>query len=258
MILYCHRGWFQKREPFLVPKNGYQKAKTIRTFLGFLLHFLGGKNNAQTGSILSPLQREGEQTKSSWNWCSSFAAFATSHGKGRILLNLDESYLSFYCGGHRGKLVSQSAAQRHVEPPPSDNTCRKELRLGLTYVGLVGPNRIIQRKLLQVMIIGAKDCSKRDFRAIQNGLAANHYILRQPSKWITVNLMIFVFRSIAVCLASQMQTHEIVLLMDCLSLQIQFEGWEPLSGASPPDGQIGRRGPLEATGLQVDVFKRQF
>ena len=60
---------------------------------------------------------------------------------------------------------------------PSDSIGRKELCIGFIYIGFDGPNRIVQRELPHVMIIGAKDNSKRDHRVIQNGLPTSYQYL---------------------------------------------------------------------------------
>ena len=129
------------------------------------------------GGFCRPFIRGAGRAKYSWNSCSAYRTFAASQGNERILLNLDESYISFYYGGKAGFFVAQSAAQRHVEPPPSDSIGRKELCIGFIYIGLDGPNRIVQRELPHVMIIGAKDNSKRDHRVIQNGLPTSYQYL---------------------------------------------------------------------------------
>ena len=79
------------------------------------------------------------------------------------MLNPDVSFIPDYLSRQPGYLLKRSKAERDLQPPPSENIGR-ELRLGLTYVGLVGPNPNIQWKLRQVSTIGAEDCSKREMQ----------------------------------------------------------------------------------------------
>ena len=95
------------------------------------------------------------EAKSSWNWCSSYTELANSRGKGRILLNLDESFIPYCSTDKRGNVASLSTAEQQLHAPPAQKISRAQMRLGLTLVGLIGQNRNIQRRHPHIMIIGA-------------------------------------------------------------------------------------------------------
>ena len=73
------------------------------------------------------------------------------------------------------------------------------------------------------MIIGAKNCTKRDHRVIQAALPPRQHLLRQKSKWITKDVLCFIIRTIAWNLRDMMPASEVVLLLDCLSLHVNEE-----------------------------------
>ena len=85
------------------------------------------------------------QAKSSWKWCSSYLSLAESRGKGRILLNLDESFIPYFTIGKAGNVVKMTRAERRQVCPPAQHVTRKHTRMGFTYAGLIAETINVQK-----------------------------------------------------------------------------------------------------------------
>ena len=110
------------------------------------------------------------QAKSSWNWCSSYGNFAASQGRGRILLNMDESFVPYFLTDKAVNVAITRAAADTAQPPPAQNITRSQQRLGLTLVAVIAQSIEIQRLLPQLMLLGARSCSRRQHRVVQQAL----------------------------------------------------------------------------------------
>ena len=155
------------------------------------------------------------EARSSWNWCSSYATLAAANDRGRILINMDESFVPYFLTDKAGNIVKLSKRQQETMVPHAQNITRAQQRLGLTLVALMAQDAQIQKLLPQIMIIGAKNCSRRSFQHLVASLPPRHFLVRQKSKWINKAVLCYLMRSLAWHLREYMPLNEIVLLLDC-------------------------------------------
>ena len=138
-------------------------------------------------------------------------------GKQLVTINLDETYVAYYQGLYKGNLGVSKKSWPITEKPLSQPASRSQLRTGLTHVGLLCDVPCVQRLLPQVLIASDKVLPMTVWRAVVPLLPSWMYIIRMPSKWVTVDCLIWIINLIAWSLRAVLHLYDIVLQMDVLA-----------------------------------------
>ena len=156
------------------------------------------------------------QACATWQWYNS-AASKCPPGRSILNINLDETYVSYHQGLRRGIV----AVEKHILPtgerPLTQRASRHELRMGLTHVGIICDDVEVQRLLPQVLIVPDNVLRKRDLAEAKALMPPHVYILRRPTKWVSVDVLIWVMRLIQWSLRAVRHKFHIVFLMDVLA-----------------------------------------
>lgn len=138
-------------------------------------------------------------------------------GKQLVTINLDETYVGYYQGLFKGNLAVTKKSWPITQKPLSQPASRSQLRTGLTHVGLLCDVPCVQRLLPQVLIAADKVLPMTVWRAVVPLLPSWMYIIRMPSKWVTVDCLIWILNLIAWSLRAVKHLYDIVLQMDVLA-----------------------------------------
>ena len=138
-------------------------------------------------------------------------------GKQLVTINLDETYVGYYQGLFKGNLAVTKKSWPITQKPLSQPASRSQLRTGLTHVGLLCDVPCVQRLLPQVLIAADKVLPMGVWRTVVPQLPSWMYIIRMPSKWVTVDCLIWILNLIAWSLRAVKHLYDIVLQMDVLA-----------------------------------------
>jgi hypothetical protein len=157
-----------------------------------------------------------DEAVATWKWYN-FIKNEAPTGKTTVCINLDETYVNFYQGQHKGNVAVQTHDLPVDEPPLHQRASRQQLRLGLTHVGLVCDVPLLQPLLPQVLIVPDRALLKRDLAAAINSMPGYIYVLRRPSKWVSVSILVWIMRLIAWSIRQMRSQYNVIILMDVLS-----------------------------------------
>ena len=152
-----------------------------------------------------------------WQWANHLQA-TVPPGRRLLFMNLDETYVQYYQGLFRGNLAVTKKQWLVTQRPLSQPASRNQLRMGLTHVGLICDEPLVQPLLPQVLIASDSVLTMTVWRAIMPLLPNWMYLIRMPSKWITQDCLVWIINLIGWSLRAVAHLYDIVLSMDVLGL----------------------------------------
>lgn len=167
----------------------------------------------------------------SWQWYNGIAAKCPV-GRTVLAINIDETYISFHQGLKRGCIGVEKYMLPDGARPPAQRASRHELRMGLTHVGIICDTPEIQPLLPQVLIIPDNVLLKRDLVAAKSLMPGPIYILRRPTKWVTIEICCWILRMIQWTLREVRSRYHVVVLMDVLGQHMATEVMDLMSTLS--------------------------
>ena len=139
------------------------------------------------------------------------------HGKKILRLNLDESSVKLFMPYGRGHIVSLGArAKRRVKQPAS----RKEMRLCVTFVGIICDEPSIQPQIPQIILGSERALTQRLLRELRPRLRSNVCLLRAKNGWMTAQLMAKLMTLLGEKLAALLLEYQPIMLMDAYSAHL--------------------------------------
>ena len=118
--------------------------------------------------------------EATWQWRRNATERTESAGHTEVLVNLDESFIGFYCTDKKGYVVPEAVAGSSTVPPATQQVNLSKKRLGLTYVGLVAREFEYQHLLPQVIIGARQMFSRRTSLSINRALPSGYHFVVQP------------------------------------------------------------------------------
>ena len=152
-----------------------------------------------------------------WQWANHLQA-TVPPGRRLLFMNLDETYVQYYQGLFKGNLAVTKKQWPVTQRPLSQPASRNQLRMGLTHVGLICDEPLVQPLLPQVLIASDSVLTMIVWRAILPLLPNWMYVIRMPSKWITADCLVWIINLIGWSLRAVAHLYDIVLSMDVLGL----------------------------------------
>ena len=152
-----------------------------------------------------------------WQWANHLQA-TVQPGKQLLFINLDETYVQYYQGLFKGNMAVTKKQWPVTQRPLSQRASRNQLRMGLTHVGLICDEPLVQPLLPQVLIASDSVLTMTVWRAIMPLLPNWMYLIRMPSKWITQDCMVWIINLIGWSLRAVAHLYDLVLSMDVLGL----------------------------------------
>ena len=152
-----------------------------------------------------------------WQWANYLQA-TVQPGKQLLFINLDETYVAYYQGLFTGNMAVSKKQWPVTQRPLSQRASRGQLRMGLTHVGLICDEPLVQPLLPQVLIASESVLTMTVWRAVMPLLPSWMYLIRMPSKWITQDCMVWILNLIGWSLRAVAHLYDIVLSMDVLGL----------------------------------------
>ena len=139
------------------------------------------------------------------------------HGKKILRLNLDESSVKLFMPYGRGHIVRLGArAKRRVKQPAS----RKEMRLCVTFVGIICDDPSIQPVLPQIILGSERALTQRLLKGLRPRLRSNVCLLRVKNGWMTAELMAKLMTLLGEKLEGLLAEYQPILLMDAYSAHL--------------------------------------
>ena len=116
--------------------------------------------------------------------------------------------------------VDRSVIHGTADTPPSHNLDLAKKKLGITYVGLVANDHVVQQVLPHVFIGSSNVFSHRGARLLNLSLPTGFHFVRRPSKWMDRGTMIWILRLIARSINENFVGRRIILIFDALPVHL--------------------------------------
>ncbi len=146
--------------------------------------------------------------------CMNSAISSTPPEKQYVVVNLDETSVSYGYYGQKGMVVSRRHCPFDI-PEPHEVEAKACLRGSMTLISLISSDASYQQKLPQFLIANKHKLSQRDF--MQLGTHPNFHIWRRDSAWNSAACM----RSILTLLQQALLGVTIILVLDCAPIHLE-------------------------------------
>jgi hypothetical protein len=154
-----------------------------------------------------------------WQWMA-YVQGQIPEGKRPLLMNLDETRVTWYFGGGKGNvLVSRRHGRR---PAPVQRATKTQLRSGLTHAALICDRPDVQAVLPQVFFHNEHFPTLRSLRATASEHPPNVVFIRQKSSWTNVSNLCDILRRVAASVAPWKSEFQPVLLLDCARQHVHW------------------------------------
>ena len=147
--------------------------------------------NANFGHVATQNKRVAKRFPkelATWQWARYCHDECLREGKHPLLINIDESPMPLVYANAMGHIVRGLGPHADRCKEPRRAASRHEQRVHYTFVAMICNNTEIQKLLPQVIIVPERVLPIAAWRAIDNELPENVYLVRQPSMWVTATL----------------------------------------------------------------------
>ena len=172
------------------------------------LFFLGGWVVSAVGVV---------QVEACWQWHNHLVRTCPV-GKTTLTINVDETYVNFFQGLYKGNLAVSTQDLPSTAPPLSQHASRSQLRMGLTHVGVICDEPVVQPLLPQILIAPTNVLTKRDLAGVRAAMPEPIYVLHKKTKWANAKILVWLMQMIHWSLRHVRGLYDVVIMLDVLAV----------------------------------------